>query len=62
MYHYAWQQRFDRRLGIQEQQLERLYCGVVYQSAWEREMDWPSEGGNWLSHVGRRLRRLLNRV
>lgn len=62
MYHYAWQQRFDRRLGIQEKQLERLYCGVVYQSAWEREMDWPSEGGNWLSHVGRRLRRLLNRV
>ena len=62
MYHYAWQQRFDRRLGIHEKQLERLYCGVVYQSAWEREMDWPSEGGNWLSHVGRRLRRLLNRV
>ncbi|QDL54297.1 DUF6492 family protein [Rhodoferax aquaticus] len=62
MYHYAWQQRFDRRLGIQEKQLERLYCGVVYQSAWEREMDWPSEGGNWLSRAGRRLRRVLNRI
>jgi hypothetical protein len=62
MYHYAWQQKFDKRLGIQEQQLEQLYCGVVYQSAWEREMDWPSEGGNWLSYIGRRLRRSLNRV
>lgn len=62
MYHYAWQQRFDRRLGIQEKQLERLYCGVVYQSAWEREMDWPSEGGNWLSRLGRRIRRALNRI
>lgn len=62
MYHYAWQQRFDRGLGIHEKQLQQLYCGVVYQSAWEREMDWPSEGGNLLSRFGRRMRRLLNRI
>lgn len=62
MYHYAWQQRFDRRAGIGEEQLKQLYCGVVYQSAWEREMDWPSEGGNWLSRFGRRLRRGLGRI
>lgn len=62
MYHYAWQQRFDRRAGIREEQLKQLYCGVVYQSAWEREMDWPSEGGNWLSRLGRRIRRTLGRT
>jgi hypothetical protein len=62
MYHYAWQQRFDRRSGIGEEQLRQLYCGVVYQSAWEREMDWPKEGGNVLSRAGRRLRRALNRI
>lgn len=62
MYHYAWQQRFDRRAGIREEQLQQLYCGVVYQSAWEREMDWPSEGGNWLSRLGRRIRRTLGRT
>jgi hypothetical protein len=62
MYHYAWQQRFDWRAGIREEQLKRLYCGVVYQSAWEREMDWPKEGGNMLSRAGRRLRRALNRI
>lgn len=62
MYHYAWQQRFDRRAGIGEEQLKQLYCGVVYQSAWEREMDWPAEGGNWLSRLGRRIRRALGRT
>lgn len=62
MYHYAWQQKFDRRTGIREEQLRQLYCGVVYQSAWEREMDWPSEGGNWQSRLGRRMRRALGRT
>jgi hypothetical protein len=62
MYHYAWQQKKDRREGIDIKQLANLYCGVVYQSAWEREMDWPSEGGNWLSHMARRLRRGLGRM
>ena len=62
MYHYAWQQQKDRREGIDIKQLANLYCGVVYQSAWEREMDWPSEGGNWLSHTARRLRRGLGRM
>lgn len=62
MYHYAWQLKYDRRAGIGEEQLKQLYCGVVYQSAWEREMDWPSEGGNRLSRLGRRLRRALGRI
>ena len=62
MYHYAWQQRFDESVGIRGDQLRQLYCGVVYQSAWEREMDWPSEGGGWLSRLGRRLRRRLGRI
>lgn len=61
MYHYAWQQRKDRRDGIGIKELANLYCGVVYQSAWEREMDWPSEGGNFASRIARRLRRSLGR-
>jgi hypothetical protein len=62
MYHYAWQQRRDQRDGIGVDQLKRLYCGVVYQSAWEREMDWPSEGGDVLSRLARRARRALGRT
>ncbi len=62
VYHYAWQYDKERRAGVTEQDLARLYCGVIYQSAWERDMDWPREGGNWLARTGRRLRRRLGRI
>jgi hypothetical protein len=62
VYHYAWQYDRDRRKGITEAQLAQLYCGVIHQSAWERDMDWPSEGGGLLSRLGRRLRRRLGRI
>jgi len=62
VYHYAWQHDQDQRNGITLDQLARFYCGVIYQSSWERDMDWPQEGGNWLSRVGRRLRRKLGRI
>lgn len=62
VYHYAWQFDQDRRRGIGAEQLARFYCGVIYQSAWERDQDWPREGGNWLSRTGRRLRRHLGRI
>ena len=62
VYHYAWQFDAEQRAGIRTPQLADLYCGVIYQSAWERELDWPREGGNTLSRVGRRLRRRLGRI
>lgn len=62
MYAYAWQLKKDRADGIKERDLAQFYCGVTYQSAWERELDWPREGGNWLSRAGRRLRRALGRI
>jgi len=62
VYHYAWQFDQDRRRGITTSQLAKLYCGVIFQSAWERNMDWPREGGNWLSRSGRTLRRALGRI
>lgn len=62
VYHYGWQLDREMRQGITQKQLAKLYCGVIYQSAWEREMDWPSEGGGWLSIFGRRLRRRLGRI
>jgi hypothetical protein len=61
VYHYAWQFQQDRRANIGVGQLAKLYSGVIYQSAWEREMDWPREGGNWPSRLARRLRRRLGR-
>jgi len=62
VYHYAWQFDQDRRAGVGAEQLASLYLGVIYQSAWERDMDWPSEGGNALSRLGRSLRRKLGRI
>lgn len=62
VYHYAWQFDQDRRRGVTEAELARLYCGVIYQSAWERKMDWPSEGGNPLSRIGRCIRRTMGRI
>ena len=62
MYHYQWQLKLDQRDGIDKNKLSQLYCGVVYQSAWEREMDWPKEGGGLFSKIGRRLRTKLGRT
>jgi len=62
VYHYAWQYDRDLRIGVTPAKLAQLYCGVIHQSAWERELDWPQEGGNMLSRLGRRLRRKLGRI
>lgn len=62
VYHYAWQLDEDQRQRIGLKQLGHLYSGVIYQSSWERDMDWPREGGAPTSWLARRLRRMLGRV
>ncbi len=62
VYHYAWQKDRDFRDGMTLDLLSKIYCGVIYQSAWEREMDWPEEGGGVLSRMGRRIRRKLGKI
>lgn len=62
VYHYAWQHDQDIRRGLRIADLQKFYCGVIYQSSWERSMDWPQEGGSLASRLGRRLRRTLGRI
>lgn len=62
VYHYAWQLDKDRRQGLKNEQLSQLYSGVIYQSSWERNMDWPREEGNLLSLLSRRFRRALGKM
>lgn len=62
VYHYAWQLDLDRRQGIDEEVLKRLYRGVIHQSAWDRALDWPREPGSTASKFARRLRRLVGRT
>lgn len=56
VYHYAWQLR---GAALKSAELPKLYLGVIRQSAWERELDWPREAGSWLSRRARRIRRAL---
>jgi hypothetical protein len=62
VYHYAWQLDRDRKKKLGLAELTQLFSGVIYQSSWERDMDWPREGGNWMSHLGRSMRRRLGRI
>ena len=62
VYHYAWQLDQDRRRGLHNEQLAQLYSGVIYQSSWERNMDWPNEGGGQLSRFARHLKRKMGRI
>lgn len=62
VYHYAWQFDRDQHDGLTSANLAQFYCGDIKQSNWERDMDWPREGGNFLSRLGRRLRRRLGRI
>ena len=59
VYHYAWQFNEHKDNNITEADLGLLYDGLIYQSAWEREMDWPTEGGNLASKLARRFRRVI---
>jgi hypothetical protein len=62
VYHYAKQFDNDRRNNVNLEMLSKIYSGVIFQSAWERDMDWPNEGGSGLSKLARRLRRSLGRT
>ncbi len=62
VYHYAWQFDADQRKEINHDQISQNYCGVIHQSAWERNMDWPSEKGNKATKIARRMRRFFGRI
>jgi len=62
VYHYANQYDSDARKGWTEKLLAKIYLGVIYQSSWQRDLDWPQEGGSRTSKAVRRLKRYLGRV
>lgn len=62
VYHYAWQFDRDHRDNISENKLSFFYIGVIYQSSWQREMDWPNHQGSWTSHLSRKIRRSMGRI
>jgi hypothetical protein len=62
VYHYAWQFDQDQRRGIRNEELSHIFSGVIYQSAWERNMDWPEEYGRGFSILARKIRRIFSKI
>ena len=62
VYHYAWQLDLDLKHGLSNDKLAQLFTGVIYQSAWERDMDWPQEQGGLGSKIARRVKRKLGKI
>lgn len=54
-YHYEWQYFLMKRLGETQEKLAQNYLGVIYQSAWELDINF---GGNSKSMTSRLLKQL----
>ena len=59
IYHYDWQYYLLRRLGETEEKLRQNFMGVIYQSAWEAEMDYGPSNKSLPSRVVRKIKRLI---
>lgn len=59
IYHYDWQYYLSRRLGETVDKLKQNFIGVIYQSAWESELDFGSPSKSFPSRVLKRAKRFL---
>jgi len=59
IYHYDWQYYLLRRLGETEETLRQNFMGVIYQSAWEAEMDYGPSQKSLPSRLVRKMKRLI---
>ena len=56
-YHYDWHYYLMKRLGETEDKLRQNYLGIIYQSAWESEVDLDPSRKNAFSRVLKRIKR-----
>lgn len=59
IYHYDWQYYLARRLGETVDKLKQNFIGVIYQSAWESELDFGAPSKSFLSRALKRVKRFL---
>jgi hypothetical protein len=59
MYHYDWHFYLSRRLGETVDKLKQNFIGVIYQSAWESEMDYGASSKSLSSRMLKRAKRFL---
>ena len=59
VYHYDWQYYLMRRLGESKAKLTKNYLGVIYQSAWEAELNLEPSKKSPLSRLLKKIKRFL---
>lgn len=59
IYHYDWYYYLSRRLGETQEKLKQNFMGVIYQSAWESELDYGVPSKPLLSRILKRSKRFL---
>lgn len=59
IYHYDWHFYLSRRLGETVDKLKQNFIGVIYQSAWESELDFGAPSKSFLSRALKRTKRFL---
>jgi hypothetical protein len=59
IYHYDWQYYLSRRLGETQEKLKQNFMGVIYQSAWESELDYGAPSKPLLSRILKRSKRFF---
>ncbi len=57
-YHYDWHYYLMKRLGETEEKLRQNYLGVIYQSAWESELNLGASQKSIFSRALKRIKRL----
>ncbi len=56
-YHYDWQYYLMKRVGESQEKLKQNYLGVIYQSAWETEVNLDPSRKNIFSRALKRIKR-----
>jgi hypothetical protein len=56
-YHYDWQYYLMKRLGETQEKLKQNYLGVIYQSAWESELNLGQSQKSAASKLIKRFKR-----
>jgi hypothetical protein len=62
IYHYDWQYYLSRRLGETKEKLKHNFIGVIYQSAWESELDFGAPTKSLQSRMLRKIKRWLRQL
>jgi hypothetical protein len=62
VYHYDWQYYQLKRQGETPEKLKKMYLGIIYQSAWESEMDFGAPTKSFPSRILKQAKRRLRQL